>query len=266
MRARMTFVKPNTGMSMAELEPAWIEGVVVANKHLTQNLFSLQIEADLAPFEAGQYTSIGINVNGERVAQPYSILSAPQERPLEFFFYTQLDGQLSARLAHLQAGDSVWVQQLAEGGFTLKQVPAGRDLWLLATGTGVAPFLSIIKSAEVWEKFAQVILVYAVRQWDDIAYSELIEDTKAQYGDRFTFVPFVSREKVEGSIHGHIPACLSNGTIERVAGRELSLQHSQFMLCGNPGMVQDALQALEQRGFVRSVDGQSGQITLEAYW
>ena len=266
MRALRTFVNPNTGISMAELEPAWIEGVVVANKHLTQNLFSLQIKADLAPFEAGQYTSIGVNVDGERVAQPYSILSAPHEQPLEFFFYTQLDGQLSARLSRLQTGDSVWVQQLAEGSFTLKQVPAGDDLWLLATGTGVAPFLSIIKSGQVWDKFKNVILVYAVRQWCDIAYSELIEDTKAKFGDRFTFVPFVSREKVEGSIHGHIPASISNGTIERVAGRELSIQHSQFMLCGNPGMVQDALKALEQKGFERSVDGLSGQITLEAYW
>lgn len=266
MRAQITFVKPNTGKSMAELEPAWIEGVVVAIKHRTQNLFSLQIEADLAPFEAGQYTSIGIDMNGERVMQPYSILSAPHERPLEFFLYTQLDGQLSARLARLQAGDTVWVQQFAEGSFTVKQVPAGQDLWLIATGTGVAPFLSIIKSAQVWEKFARVILVYAVRHWVDLAYSELFEDTKAQYGDRFTFVPFISREKVEGCIHGHIPASISNGTIERVAGRELSLQHSQFMLCGNPDMVQDALKALEQRGFVRNVDGESGHITLEAYW
>lgn len=266
MRARTIFINVNTGKSMADLEPAWIEGVVVANKHRTQNLFSLKIEADLAPFEAGQYTSIGVDVDGERVAQPYSILSAPLERPIEFFFYTQLDGQLSARLARLQVGDSVWVQQLAEGSFTLKQVPPGKDLWLLATGTGVAPFLSIIKSTEVWDKFEHVVLVYAVRQWDDIAYSELIEDTKVQYGDRFTFVPFVSREKVEGTIHGHIPASISNGTIERVAGRDLSLKNSQFMLCGNPGMVQDALNALEQRGFVRSVDGQTGHITLEAYW
>ncbi len=266
MRARMSYDTAYTGNYMAELEPAWIEGTVVSNTHRTQNLFALKIEADLAPFEAGQYTSLALDVDGERVAQPYSILSAPDERPLEFFFYTQLDGQLSARLAHLQVGDSVWVQQLPEGSFTLKMVPPGKDLWLLATGTGVAPFLSLIRTKAVWERFENVVLVYAVRQWDDIAYSDLIEDMKQRYGDRFTFVPFVSREKVEGSIHGHIPASISNGTIERVADRELSLAHSQFMLCGNPGMVQDALSALEQRGFKRSVDGQSGHITLEAYW
>lgn len=251
---------------MAELKPAWIEGVVAANRHHTQNLFSLQIEADVAPFEAGQYTSLALDIDGKRIAQPYSILSAPGERPLEFFFYTQLDGQLSARLSRLQTGDSVYVQQLPEGSFTLKQVPQGRDLWLLATGTGVAPFLSMIKAAQVWERFEQVILVYAVRQWEDIAYSELIANTEQQYPGRFRFVPFVSRETVEGTVHGHIPASISNGTIERVAGRILSLSDSQVMLCGNPGMVQDALGALEQKGFTRSVDGKNGQITLEAYW
>ncbi len=251
---------------MAELKPAWIEGKVAANTHRTENLFSLQIEADVAPFEAGQYTSLALDIDGKRVGQPYSILSAPGERPLEFFFYTQLDGQLSARLATLQVGDSVFVQQLPEGAFTLNNVPQGNDLWLLATGTGVAPFLSLLKTDEVWQRFEHVILVYAVRQWNDIAYSGLIDALKKDYPERFRFVPFVSREKVDDTIHGHIPASITNGTIERVAGRVLSLSDSQIMLCGNPGMVQDALVALEQKGFSRSIDGKTGQITLEAYW
>lgn len=251
---------------MAELKPAWIEGVVAANTHHTQNLFSLQIEADVAPFEAGQYTSLALDIDGERVAQPYSILNVPGARPLEFFFYTQLDGKLSARLSRLQVGDSVFVQQLPEGSFTLSNVPQGNDLWLLATGTGVAPFLSLLRTPEVWQRFEHVILVYAVRQWHDIAYTELIENLKKDYPDRFRFVPFVSREKIADTIHGHIPASITNGTIERVAGKALSLSDSQIMLCGNPGMVQDALAALEQKGFIRSLDGKSGQITLEAYW
>lgn len=251
---------------MVASDTRWTEGIVASNTHWTQNLFSLRIEAEVAPFAAGQYTSLALDIEGQRVAQPYSILSAPHDSPLEFFFYTQLDGQLSAQLGRLQTGDRVWVQQTPEGRFTLDQVPAGRDLWLLATGTGVSPFLSLLRTPEPWQRFEHIVLVYAVRQWSDIAYGELLKDLQSQYGERFTFVPFVSREKVENTVHGHIPASISNGTLERVAARGMSTHTSRFMLCGNPGMVQDALSALQQRGFERSEEGRTGHITLEAYW
>lgn len=244
----------------------WIEGTVAGNVHLTQNLFSLRIEADLAPFVAGQYTSLALDIDGQRIAQPYSILSSPGRQPVEFFFYTNPDGQLSTELGKLQTGDSVWIQEQAEGGFTLQQVPQADNLWLLATGTGVAPFLSILQTPEPWERFGHVVLVYAVRQWLDLGYGELIKTLQTTHGDKFTFVPFVSREKIEGSIHGHIPASITSGTLERVAGRTMNLAGSQFMLCGNPGMVQDATMALEQKGFSRHKNGINGQITLESYW
>lgn len=244
----------------------WIAGTVAANVHLTQNLFSLRIEADLAPFTAGQYTSLALDIDGQRVAQPYSILSAPGQQPIEFFFYTNPEGQLSTELGKLQAGDVVWIQEKAEGNFTLEQVPSADSLWLLATGTGVAPFLSMLLTAEPWRRFKHVVLVYAVRQWLDLGYGELIKTLQSAHANQFTFVPFVSREKIEGSIHGHIPASITNGTLERVAGRTMTLPGSQFMLCGNPGMVQDATVALEQKGFSRHKDGVTGQITLESYW
>lgn len=244
----------------------WIKGTIATNTHRTQNLFSLRIDADLAPFRAGQYTSLALDIDNQRVAQPYSILSAPGECPVEFFFYTNLDGQLSTELARLQSGDSVWIQQQPEGNFTLGQVPSSDDLWLLATGTGVAPFLSILATAEPWERFAHVVLVYAVRQWCDLGYGDLIEQLQQRYPGQFTFVPFVSREKIENTVHGHIPASISNGTLERVANRTMNVRTSQFMLCGNPGMVQDAAISLEQKGFVRNKDGTTGQITLESYW
>ncbi|MDP1932085.1 MAG: ferredoxin--NADP reductase [Gammaproteobacteria bacterium] len=244
----------------------WIEGMVSGNVHLTQNLFSLRIEADLAPFTAGQYTSLALDVDGQRISQPYSILSAPGQQPVEFFFYTNPEGQLSIELGKLQTGDSVWIQEQAEGNFTLEQVPSSDCLWLLATGTGVAPFLSMLLTPEPWKRFRHVVLVYAVRQWEDLGYGDLIKGLQQAHVDQFTFVPFVSREKIEGSIHGHIPASITNGTLERVAGRNMTLPNSQFMLCGNPGMVQDATVALEQKGFNRHGDGVSGQITLESYW
>lgn len=244
----------------------WIEGTVAGKVHLTQNLFSLRIEADLAPFTAGQYTSLALDIDGKRIAQPYSILSAPGQRPIEFFFYTNPEGQLSTELGKLQPGDAVWIQERAEGSFTLEQVSSSDTLWLLGTGTGVAPFLSMLLTPEPWQRFKHVVLVYAVRQWVDLGYGELIKTLQSTHTNQFSFVPFVSREKIEGSIHGHIPASITSGTLERVAGRAMTLPNSQFMLCGNPGMVQDATIALEQKGFCRHKDGVSGQITLESYW
>ena len=242
----------------------WLEGVIVGNTHWTQNLFSLRIQADLSPYQAGQYTSLGLTIDGERVSQPYSILSAPGTRPVEFFFYTNLDGQLSTQLARLQPGDTVWVQDRPAGRFTLRQVPDGDNLWLLATGTGVAPFLSILQTAEPWQRFQRVVLVYAVRQQVDLAYGELIDNLQQAWAERFVFAPVISRENVEGSIHGHIPASISDGVLESSAGLSMS-PRSQFMLCGNPGMVQDATRALEERGFTRSANG-TGNITIESYW
>jgi ferredoxin--NADP+ reductase len=251
---------------MSEQITRWIEGSVASNTHWTPNLFSLRIDADVAPFKAGQYTALALDIGGERVAQPYSILSSPGTSPLEFFFHTPMDGQLSAALGRLQEGDRVWVQQTPEGRFTLDQVPDGRDLWLLATGTGVSPFLSLLRTPQPWERFSHIVLVYAVRHWNDIAYHALIEQLRSRHGERFTFIPFVSREKIENAVQGRIPACISDGSLERVAGRSFSTERSRLMLCGNPGMVQDALAALQQRGFVRSVEGRTGHITLEAYW
>lgn len=249
---------------MTAAKDEWLEGVVVSNTHWTQNLFSLRIQADLAPYVAGQYTSLGLTLNDERISQPYSILSAPQAQPVEFFFYTNLEGQLSAELARLQPGDTVWVLDRPEGRFTLEQVPNGDDLWLLATGTGVAPFLSILQTAEPWKRFKRVVLVYAVRQEADLAYRELIKGLQQRHPDNFVFVPVISREMVVDTINGHIPACIADGTLEQTTNIPLS-QHSQFMLCGNPGMVQDATTALQDRGFTRSSNG-SGNITIESYW
>jgi ferredoxin--NADP+ reductase len=251
---------------MSEQITRWIQGSVARNTHWTPNLFSLCIDADVAPFQAGQYTALALDIAGERIAQPYSILSSPDTAPLEFFFHTPRDGQLSAALGRLQEGDRVWVQQTPEGRFTLDAVPDGRELWLLATGTGVSPFLSLLCTPQPWERFEHIVLVYAVRHWNDIAYHTLIEQLRSRHGERFTFIPFVSREKVENTLQGQIPARISDGTLENVARRPFTLERSRFMLCGNPGMVQDALAALQQRGFVRSTDGRSGHITLEAYW
>jgi ferredoxin/flavodoxin---NADP+ reductase len=253
----------------------WVKGVVADCSHWTNNLFSLRIEADVSPFEAGQYTWLAPGSVDETgiagSAQPYSILSAPDERALEFFFYTRADGDLSKQLSGVNAGDQLWVKRAAAGTLTLSQVRSSDILCLLATGTGVSPFLSMLKTPEPFLRFNKVVLVYAVRHNQDLRYRELFSELTTRYPGRFKLIAFVSRETPSAhlmpfAIHGHIPESLQNGTLEAVLDLDFSPQGTQFMLCGNPGMVKDAVSVLQQRGFADNKPALSGQLTYEAYW
>lgn len=246
----------------------WTRGTVVHNRHWTENLFSLTIDADIASFRAGQYTSLALDIDGQRVGDPYSILSAPDERPLEFFLYTRLEGDLSTSLRQLQPGDSLWVDRQPAGGFTLDTVPDNEELWLLATGTGVAPFLSMLRTEEPWLRFHRIILVYAVRYHRDLRYLDLFDTLHRQYPGRFTFIPVVSREPLPDTLSGHIPERLADGTLQQASGQTLTPAGSQVMLCGNPGMIRDTTRFLRQCGF-RDGDHNStaqGCLHYESYW
>jgi len=174
----------------------WVKGVVSGCSHWTNNLFSLRVEAEVSPFKAGQYTWLapgGLDEIGlEKSAQPYSILSAPSDQTLEFFFYTRTEGDLSKQLSRFHEGDQLWVKSAAEGTLTLSQLKDAETLCLLATGTGVAPFLSMLKTPEPWQRFQKVVLVYAVRHNQDLRYQELFDELQQRYPGRFQLIAFVS--------------------------------------------------------------------------
>ena len=244
----------------------WLEGSVVENIHWNDSLFTLKIDADISPYTAGQFASLALMIDGERVARPYSFLSAPHEKPLEFFFYTADKGVLSNALFKLQPGDTVLVKNPANGFFTLDEVPASRDLWMIGTGTGIAPFLSILKTDQPWDTFENLVLVQGVRTLGDLQYQDVIEGFGTTYGDRFSFQAFVSREDVPGAIRGRIPGAIEDGSLEAAVGLELSATDSQVMLCGNPDMVNDAVELLKARGLAKNLRRKPGHITTENYW
>src|SRR5258708_25453167 len=124
----------------------WVEGTVVNQKRWTQTLFTLQVEADVAPFEAGQFAKLALSVEGEMVARPYSFVNAPTERPHEFYYVTLPDGPLTQRLCRMGAGDAIYLAPRPAGLLLLSGIPAGEDLWLISTGPGVRPFPSILKT------------------------------------------------------------------------------------------------------------------------
>lgn len=253
-------------MISAAVMQKWVEGTVAAQKRWTGRLYSLKVEADIATFEAGQFAKLALAVGGEMVARPYSFVNAPTERPHEFYYVTLPDGPLTQRLCRLESGATIYLAPRPSGFLVLSEVPDAANLWLVATGTGIGPFLSILKTETPWQRFRQVVLVHAVRHADELTYRETIDALLARHGQRMRAVSFVSREKKAGALHGRIPAALEDGRLEAAAGVALSAAESQAMICGNPAMVTDFSAALARRGMKKNRRREPGHITIENYW
>ena len=240
---------------------------------LTPSLFSLRTTRDAGfRFRAGQFARLGVTkADGSTVWRAYSMVSSPFDEFLEFFSIVVPGGEFTSELSRLKAGDTLLVDRQAFGYLTLDRFVDGRDLWLLSTGTGVAPFLSILQDFEVWEKFERVILVYSVREARELAYQQLIaelmqRDYLAEYAHKFQFIPVVTREPHAGALNGRITTLLENGELERAAGVDLDPAHSRVMLCGNPQMIDDTRALLKQRGMSLSLTRRPGQVAVENYW
>lgn len=245
--------------------PHWIEGRVVRNIAWTDRLHSLRVAAEIAPFAAGQFIKLGLRIDGEEVGRPYSLVNPPHESPLEFCFSIVPDGPLSGRLAALREGDNLLVAPRANGFLVLSEVPEARRLWLIATGTGVGPFLSLLRTEEPWQRFERVVLVHAVRLAAELVYRDAMADIAAAHAENFAYVPFVSRETTDFALPGRIPQAIADGRLETRAQAAFDTQ-SHVMLCGNPQMVSDAEAALVARGLRKHRRREPGQISVESYW
>jgi len=207
-------------------------------------------------FEAGQFVRIGLDA---QVARPFSFVNPPAHPVLEFYGVVVPEGALSPRLARLAPGDALQVASRPAGFFVLSEVPDAETLWLLATGTGIAPFLSILRTEAPWRRFRDVVLVQAVRHARELAYRDVIARTAARYAT------IVSREPHAGSLAGRIPERLRDGRLERAAGLRLD-ERSHVMLCGNPAMIADTTAALVARGLRKHRRRAPGHITVERFW
>jgi ferredoxin--NADP+ reductase len=243
----------------------WIEGKVIEKKQWNDQLYSLRFEADVEPFSAGQFTRLALEIDGERVARPYSFVNPPQDQLLEVYFNEVIDGPLSPRLAALQPGDNVWVSAKANGLFTLEQIPDEKDLWMIATGTALGVYLSILRTQDSWQRFNHLVLVHNVPSRDHLSYAEEISALQATYGDQFRYLPITSRESHPETLNGRVLATLEDGRLETQAGLTLSAQESHVMLCGNINMIKEVSAELESRGMKKHRKKEPGQITTEKY-
>lgn len=244
----------------------WVQGTVVAQKHWTDTLLSLQVEAELMDFEAGQFIKLALEIDGELVARPYSFVNSPGRRPHEFYYAVVSDGPLSPRLSRLRAGDSIQLAPSPAGFLVLSELPDAENLWLLATGTGVGPFISILGTATAWRRFRRIVLVHAARMAGDLAYADTLAGIASARPEQFRLVHMLSREARTGVLSGRIPQAISDSRIERAAAVTLDAANSQVMICGNPGMVIDTIAVLKARGLKKHRRRDPGQISVENYW
>lgn len=204
------------------------------------------------------------------VFRAYSVASSPYDEFIEFFSVVIPQGEFTSKVNHIQVGDSLLLNTTPFGYLTLAryQLPLPNDLWLLATGTGLAPFLSILKTIDVWQQYQRIILVYSARTSQELAYQAEIGSIKSIYGDNgaaFVFLPIVTREADYMGEKARVPNLILSGKLTQLVGQKLDKERSHVMLCGNPQMVEDTKEALKSIGLTMNRRGE-GNIAVENYW
>ncbi|HJU21201.1 MAG TPA: ferredoxin--NADP reductase [Casimicrobiaceae bacterium] len=249
---------------------AWIEGRVAGRRQWNDILYSLLVDAPQLSFTAGQFARLALPApSGSKepmIGRPYSFVNPPSARPHEFYFIILPEGPLSPRLARLEQGEPLWLGARANGFFTIAETAEAHSLWCLSTGTGIGPFLSMLRTDDPWAKFAQVILVHSVRYANELTYREEIAGVARARAGAFHYVPMVTRDTHREAVPGRIPAAIEDGRLEARVGISLTNENAHAMLCGNPAMVEDVQKVLAARGMRRHRRKEPGHVTLETYW
>lgn len=243
---------------------------VLKVQHWNDSLFSFTTTRNRGlRFKNGHFIMIGLEVEGKPLLRAYSLASANYEEHLEFYSIKVPDGPLTSRLQHLKPGDEVLVGTKATGTLVTSTLRPGKRLYLLSTGTGLAPFLSIIRDPETYEAYEQVVLAHCVRTVDELGYSEFIqhelphhEYLGEQVREKLRYYPTVTREAFANQ--GRLTDLLRTGKMCRDLGLpELHPQHDRVMICGNPSMLDELTIELEARGFVEGATHAPGDYTIE---
>ncbi|WP_114765480.1 ferredoxin--NADP reductase [Vibrio rhodolitus] len=236
----------------------------------TEQLFSLRVIGAPLQFKAGQFTKLALpDAEGNVIARAYSLVNAPltSSDTLEFLIVADPNGQLSPRLQQLKEGEVIYVAQSAHGDLIFETIPKQtKNLWLLSTGTGIGPFLSLLDDISLRPTSDKIVLVHGVRHERALVYRYLIEQLQQQYQGRLVYQPIVSREEVSGALHGRINDLIEQGVLSEACDCEFSAHNSFVMLCGNPAMIKDTTTQLLNMGLTKHRKAEPGNIVFERYW
>jgi len=245
------------------------EEEVLSVHHWNDTLFTFTTTRDPGfRFENGHFIMIGLEVDGKPLMRAYSIASANYEEHMEFFSIKVQDGPLTSRLQKIQPGDKILVSKKPTGTLLVDNLKKGKHLYLLATGTGLAPFMSVIKDPEVYERFDKVILTHGVREVSELAYQDIINELPNNefFGDmvkgKLLYYPTVTREDFH--TQGRLTDALTSGKMaEKVGLPPINVEDDRFMLCGSPSMLKDFCEILDERGFNETVRSDIGEYVIE---
>lgn len=239
--------------------------------HWNDSLFTITTTRDPGlRFENGQFVMIGLEVNGKPLLRAYSIASPNYEDKLEFFSIKVQNGPLTSRLQHVQVGDELLVGVKPTGTLVLHDLKPAKHLYLLSTGTGLAPFLATIRDPETYERFEKVVLIHGVRMVNDLAYHDFIEKELPNdealgemVRNQLIYYPTVTREPFRN--HGRLTDLLDSDKLTSDIGLPpLNPETDRAMICGSPGMLEDSRKLLDRRGFVVSPHiGTPGDYVIE---
>ena len=256
--------------SMGPVMSNFNQETVLSVHHWTDNLFSFTTTRDSSfRFRNGEFTMIGLKVGEKPLLRAYSVASANYEENLEFFSIKVADGPLTSRLQHLKEGDQIIVSRKATGTLVIDNLTAGRNLYLIGTGTGLAPFLSVIKDPETYERFEKVVLLHGCRHVRELAYGELITEKLPQdemigemVSNQLIYYPTVTRDPFRN--RGRITDLITSGKLfEDISLPALDAAKDRVMMCGSPALLLDTKKLLEDRGFVEGNHGEPADFVVE---
>lgn len=230
-------------------------------------------------FTPGQYSRLGLNVDGSMVWRAYSVTSSPADDFLEYYGVIVPGGLFTTALNNIRPGDAIWIDRQWFGFMTMSRFEDGQDLWMLSTGTGLGPFVSILRDPQAWARFRRLIVVHGVRHAEELTYAEeMLALGRNPPGNpatpaRLQLIQSVTRDHSSPTndaavprLQGRITSLLEKGELEKAAGTSITVEASRIMMCGNPDMIEDMRKILHARGLRPCRRVLPGQFVTENYW
>ena len=246
---------------------------LISMERLPGDLFIFRVtRPDGYRFVPGQYSRLGLPDGGSMVWRPFSVTSAPQDDYLEYYGVLVPGGMFTGMLTKLEPGADIWLDKQVFGFMTADRFADGEDLWMLSTGTGIGPFISMLRDGSVWRQFRRIIIAHGVKHAGDLGFRAVLNAMRqtplVENGAALHIVEAVTRDQdlETGQLSGRLTTLLEGGSLERATGIAISPEASRFMLCGNPAMIEDMRKILHLRGMRPCRRALPGQFVTENYW